>query len=121
MLGTIEEMMPIAVTGISFSSINLISRINKNKTRIIFFSIIILYFLFKFDIFKKFEGYVYPDILLNDFSSIFLFIIFSLISLEQIKKKIYIIFLKNITKFTGGIYFLKKILTIIYITKKNNI
>ena len=86
-LGAIREMLPIAVTNISFSSINLISKIKNYKKRIIFFSIIIIYILFKYDIFIKYKGFRYPEILLNNFSAIFLFIFFSLIPLEKIINK----------------------------------
>ena len=106
-IGTIEEMIPIAVTSICFSSINLISKIKKYKKRIIFFSIIIIFILLKYDIFIKYEGFRYPEILLNNLASIFLFILFSLIPLENISNKNHLFFFINsITKFTGGIYYL---------------
>ena len=121
-LGTIEEMIPIAVTGFTFSYLKLIEKINKfqNKKRILFFSLSIIYFLFKYDIFIKYEGFRYPDILLNNFSAIFLFISFLSISLETIKNKKINLLINGITKFTGGIYYLHififKILKIFKIT-----
>ena len=107
-LGTIGEMVPIAVTSISFSSINLTTKLKYYKKRILFFSTIIIYILFKYDIFIKYEGFRYPEILLNNFAAIFLFIFFSLIPLEKLtnKNQLYFFFINNITKFTGGIYYL---------------
>lgn len=107
-IGTIEEMIPIAVTSICFSSINFTSKLKNYKKRIIFFSIIIIYILLKYDIFIRYEGFLYPEILLNNLASIFLFILFSLIQLENISNinKLYFFFINNITKFTGGIYYL---------------
>lgn len=101
-------MIPIAVTSISFSSIDLNLKLKNYKKRIIFFSLIIIYILFEFDIFINYEGFHYPEILLNDFASIFLFISFSLIPLENIANKnhLFFFFINNITKFTGGIYYL---------------
>lgn len=110
--GTIQEMLPISVTGITFSSLNLIKKIQKChiKKRIIFFSLTIIYFLFKYNVFIKYRGFRYPDILLNSFSAIFIFIFFSAISLEKIKsKKIYSLII-TITQFTGGIYYLHLII-----------
>ena len=65
-------MLPIAVTGLTFSYLKLNEKINKyqKKKTILFFSIVIIYFLFKYDIFIKYEGFGYPDILLNNFINV---------------------------------------------------
>ena len=121
LLGTMEEMIPITATSITLSSINIGSKLKKYKydKRIILFSITIIYFLFKYDIFIKYKGFYYPEILLNNLSANFLFIFFSSIDFGKIKNAKVLFIIKYFSKFTGGIYYLHMIIFIII--KKSNL
>lgn len=109
-------MIPFAVTGFTLGSLNLIYLLISYRKRAIFFSLIIIIFLFKYDIFIGIKGLYYPGIELN-LGATFLFIFFSIIIVKSItNKKIYLI-LENLTKYTGGIYYLH-ILIRNYLKKK---
>jgi len=101
-------MFPIAVTGLSFSSLNIISKLEKLRIKAILISFLIIIFLFKYDIFVIKTGYLYRSIIFN-IAAINLFILFSLIPFEKIKNNIIISIIINITKNTGGIYYIHAI------------
>ena len=67
-----------------------------------------LYFIYNFNVFGKFKGFIYSGINQN-IAGICLFISFSLIPFNKLKNRIIIIFIKTITRYTGGIYYLQKI------------
>lgn len=104
-VGLIIEIFPIAVTGLSLSSIDFINLLHKNNINAILLSLLSLFIVKKYDIFNNIIGNLYQGIKLN-VSSIFLFIIFSQISFKYIKSKKIIDFIKGLTKFTGGIYYI---------------
>lgn len=115
-LGTILEMLPFSIAGFTFGSINLILLLSSYRKRTIFFSLIIIIFLFKYDIFMLIKGFFYPGIELN-LGATFLFSLFSIILVEpKMKKKLYFI-IGSLTKYTGGIYYLH-ILLRNYLKKK---
>lgn len=103
--GSIIEIITYAITGLSLASYNLMNKINliKEKKKLIFASIIILYFIKKYDIIRSPRGFRYPGVSLN-VGGIFLLICFSFISLEKKPKVLFII--KHFTNYTGGIYYL---------------
>ena len=107
-IGSLIELLPLAVNGIFLKSINLLSIINKYSTFFKFFLICILFLLFQYDIFINKPGVRYPRVSLNLISSLVIIMFFGTLTLEKIKKKIYII-IKNITEFTGGIYYIHSI------------
>ena len=115
-VGYLAETLPIAATGLSISSIDIIN-ISKKKC---FFNIIsytlILYILFKYQIFFPVYGFGKQGILLN-LEAVFVFVIFSLIRLDYLNKKL-LIFIKYLTNFTPGVYFIH---TNIYLILKNKI
>ena len=93
-------IIPFAVTGFSFSSINIINHSKSYRFKIIMFSIIIFAFLDYFNIFV--ELYEYSGIRRN-ISSICLFFTFSLFPFENYYIKT---FIKYLTRYTAGIYYL---------------
>ena len=107
--GLIIEIFPIAVTGLSLSSIEIIQLFNGNSSNAISLSFLSLYIIKKYNIFVSIKGNFYPGIILN-VSAIFLFIIFSQISFKYIKDKKKLDLIKEITKYTGGIYYLHVII-----------
>jgi len=105
----IIEMMPIAVTGLCLRNINIFKTIKNDKIKYIFFSMIILFFIYNYNVFGNFKGFGYNGIK-NNIAGICLFISFSLIPFNKIKNKIIISFINTITKYTGGIYYLQVII-----------
>ena len=103
-LGNIIEIIPFAVIGLLFGSINLIEKFKKYRFKIIYLCFFNLYFLFKYHLFKNIKGFFYPGII-PGIGGIFLFILFSLIPLENIQNKTIISICKCISNYTGGIYY----------------
>ena len=115
-VGSIVEILPLAVTGIIFGSINIINIMNNFKITCIIISIIIIYFLFEYNIFNDILGFRYPGIKVN-MGGIFLFLCFSVLPIEKIKSRNFIRFINCLTRYTGGIYYLHFIL-FLYLRKK---
>jgi len=113
MLGVsrIIEMMPIAVTGLVLKNIDIFKTIKNDKKKYISFSMIILFFIYNYNVFGNFKGFGYNGIKSN-IAGICLFISFSLIPFNKIKNKTIISFITTITKYTGGIYYLQGIIGI---------
>ena len=111
-LGSFLELLPFAVSGITLYYLEVITKLKKNRKLSIFFIEAIIFLILKFDIFVKIKGYFFPGIFLN-IGGICLFILFSLFSFRN--KKL-VAFLKIITKFTGGIYYIHK--ACYYVLKK---
>ena len=104
--GSLIELMPVAIIGCIFSSINLLSKIKNFSINFILFLIYTMIILFKFDIFKNKPGFRYSNVLLDIFGAINLFLLFGSLSFESIKNEKYIQTIRNITRFTGGIYYI---------------
>ena len=104
-LGTIVELLPYSVVGITLSFLDIITKLKKYKRLASFYCIVITFLILKFDIFVRIEGFIYPGILLN-IGAICIFILFSLFSFENSSL---IFLLKIIIKFTGGIYYIHNI------------
>ena len=104
-VGLIIELFPIAVTGLFLSSFQFIQLFQKNRLKAIVISSLSLFIVKKYDIFSNISGNFYQGILLN-VCAIFLFIIFSQISFNYIKSQIIKNFIMEITKYTGGIYYI---------------
>ncbi len=103
--GSIIDIIPYAVTGLSLASYNLLNNINKikEKKKVVFVTIIILFFIKKYDIIRSPRGFRYQGISQN-IGGIFILICFSFISFEKKYKALFII--KHFTNYTGGIYYL---------------
>ena len=108
-VGLIIELIPIAVTGLFLSSIQIISLFQENSIKAIIISILSLFIVKKYDIFNNILGNMYQGLLVN-VCAILLFIIFSQISFNYIKSRKIIIFIMQITKYTGGIYYIHGII-----------
>lgn len=104
-VGYFVETFPLAVTGITFSSLNLISTLQKYRFKSIFFSIIFIFMLFKYKIFILIKGFGKQGFMLN-IGSLLFFILFYLLPLEKIKISNINSFISYITNYTAGIYFL---------------
>ena len=105
-VGSIFELLPFAVVGVILNYLNIILLLKEFKLKAIFFIGIIIFLIFEFDIFVRINGFFYPGILHN-VGGICIFILFSLFSFQNRGLKFLLI---NITKFTGGIYYIHTIL-----------
>ena len=103
--GRFPEAIPNAVTGFSFAFLEIITSLKKYRLNAIFYSSIILIMISKYRIFDDVKTFKYGGLRLNIASSC-IFIIFSLLPLEYIKNKTIINFIKQITRYTGGIYYM---------------
>jgi len=117
-IGYLVEIIPTITTGLTLSSLNIINRLEKYKSKTCMFLIIIIYFIFKYDIFININGFCYKGFIIN-FGSIPFFIFFSLLPLKYIKNRIIINLIKYATQYTNGIYCLHSIIS--YYLKKINI
>ena len=94
------SFVPLSCLGIIFASSKIIIFLESNSKTSSFLSCVIIYFLFKYDVFVNFRGY---NGFKYFFSSTSLFVAFYLLPLEKIYpllKKL----IKLITKYTNGIY-----------------
>lgn len=103
-LGSFLELLPFAVAGITLHYLDIIIKLKKNKKFSFYFFLAIIFLILKFDIFVKIKGCFFSGIFLN-IGGICIFILFSLFSFMN--KKL-VSFLKIITKFTGGVYYVHK-------------
>jgi len=100
----IFEMMPIAITGLILRKIDILKKISNDKKNVFFFSIIVLYLIYNYNVFGAIKGFNFVGIKLN-IAGICLFVSFSLIPFHKINNKIILSILKIITRYTGGIYY----------------
>jgi hypothetical protein len=108
-LGRFAEGLPNAVSGFYIASKNF-TIILKNKSRIaIMNSLIILIFITKFNVFSDIKTFKYGGIRLN-IAGICIFFIFYLFPFNAIKNKFLINLIKQLTNFTGGIYFIHNLI-----------
>ena len=101
-LGCFVEMLPISVTGCMLSSHEIFSLIN-DKIKAIYFSIMCLFLIFFYDVFKFIKSISFSGISLN-VGSILLFIIFYLIPFNYIKSTTFKNIILILTNCTQGIY-----------------
>ena len=116
--GRYSEMFPLAVTGFSIAAFNLIEKIRNYKKNAQIISLIILFFITKYNVFSEKKSFKYSGFRLN-ISAICLFINFSLISTYEIaKSKFTVKIIKKISGYTGGIYFTHYLIGRGYIIQK---
>ena len=102
----IIQLIPVAVIGLTFGSVNLINLLSKCQLRVAIMSFLFLICLFKFEIFKSHDGFLYQKVELNSLGAIDLFIFFSSLPFDKIKNTKVINFIKLISNNTGGIYYI---------------
>lgn len=110
-IGSFVEMLPISATGCFISSLNIFRLIN-NNIKAIYISIISLYLILFYEAFKFIPTISFSGIVLN-VGSVFLFIIFYLFPLNNIKSTILQNILLAVTNYTQGIYSLHLITKVI--------
>lgn len=106
-LGKECEFIPLAVTGFILAEFNIFEKIHKNKIKSFFISTILYKMIQYYEIFAHLKGVQYSGIKLN-VCSICLVFIFSLYP-SELKKRYQKIF-KILTNFTGGIYYIHRII-----------
>lgn len=102
-LGCLIEMIPLGVIGCNYNSIKLLSKMEEIPLYNQIILLILLYFLFKYDLVINILGFRYPLVLLNIMASTTLLILFNSFKIDQLLLLNPIIII--ITKFTGGIYY----------------
>ena len=115
-MGSIIELMPIAVIGCIFCSIDILSKIKHCSFFYHIILLLVIFILFQYDIFVGFPEFRFSNILLFSSASTSLFLFFSSLSFEKITNENIILIIRNLTKFTGGIYYIHPIL-LGYLTK----
>ena len=118
-MGSIVEIIPFTVTGLTLASYNLLKEINeiKEKKKIIFVNIIVFFFITKYDIIRSIIGFRYPGVALN-VGGICLIICFSFITF---KKPFFLFSFRLITNYTGGVYYLHIVVLNIFKKKISSI
>jgi len=104
-LGRIAEIFPFTITGLYLGSLNIFDLLNIHKIKTFIFSSLIFCFLEIYSVFSIIKGISYSGIDKN-IRAISLIFIFSLSSFEQITNKKIKIFLRHISNYTGGIFYL---------------
>ena len=89
--------------GITFGSLNILTIVKNYRKRVIFFCLYILYFLRDFLIIIKL---FYLRCIIFGIGASVIFILFSILPLENIKNKTITFLIKNITNYSGGIFYL---------------
>ena len=108
-IGTLIELLPMALMGCILSYIYQIFRPSFLSLYPHFIMSFTIYILFQFNIFIRQPGFLYPNVSLNILASTNLFLLFFSFPFENSKYKKYSSIILNITKFTGGIYYIHPI------------
>ena len=101
-VGNLIETFPITISAFSLANFNAQKICLKYRTCCLLFSFIVLHLIMNYNIFSNINGFSSPGIK-QIIISLFLFIFSSLIPLEIFNEKILYI-IKQITKYTQGIY-----------------
>lgn len=101
-LGTFS-IFPICITGFTIASINFLKILKEYRIKILIFSYISIFFLFKYDIFTNLGGH---KGIMNNIAAISFFFGFYFLPFENINSKLRIIIIKA-TSYTQGIYCLQ--------------
>ena len=108
-LGRFAEGLPNAVSGFYIASKNFTTILKSNARITIINFFIILSFITKFNVFSDIETFKYGGIRLN-IAAICIFFIFYLFPFWKIKNKFLINIIKQLTSYTGGIYFIHNLI-----------
>ncbi len=104
-VGYLSETIPLAITGLTISSFDLINKIKKIRIKCFIFSLLFIFMLFKYDIFISINGFGKQG-LMHNFGGLTFFILFSLFPFNNYNNIIIKKIIINFTNFTAGIYFL---------------
>ena len=85
--GSLIELMPVAIVGCIFSSINLLSKIKHFSKNFSFFLLYTMIILIQFDLFIGKPGFRYSNVLLDIFGAINIFLLFGSLSFEKVKNE----------------------------------
>ena len=118
LLGRMFEMMPYAVIGFTLGYYNIINILQNMKIKTFIFSILIYNFVDDYKVFADVQGFLYTGIYLT-IRSVCVIFIFSLFPSDKINNEYLTKFLKIITNYSGGVYYLHWSL-ITYLNKFNN-
>lgn len=102
-IGLVPELFPIAVTGLLIAHMNIINTLKKYRNNTIFLSLFVLIMITKYSYFNEIVGLFYQGVKLN-ISGVLLFFIFLIFPFK--KNSIIELAIKQITSYTGGIYYL---------------
>ena len=116
-LGRLAEGFPNAVSGFYIASKKFPIILKSNLKITIINSFIILLFITKFNVFSDFKTYKYGGIRLN-IAAICIFFISYFFPFGEIKNEFLINIIKQLTSFTGGIYFIHNLIGRGYIIKR---
>ena len=114
-----NELIPFAVTGFTISSFKILNILGKYKFNTFFISLLSYILTEKFDIFSQVFGIAYHGIKLNVLS-VCLIIIFSLFPSKISNRKLNF-FLKIITNYSGGIFYLHQAIQFCFQNSINDI
>lgn len=119
-VGELNEVMPMSVSGSIIASSNLLQIIQISYKKVIYFSCVGLFIILKYNIFSDINFFAFGGIIL-DVGSVLIFIIFYLLPLTSIKSLIINKIIKQIAKYTQGIYSIHQIIRFTLISKFNSI
>jgi len=108
-LGREIEIIPFAVTGFILSDLNIINKLDNRKLATFFFSLLIYNFSVHYSIFREIQGISYSGVKLNIHSVCIIFL-FSLFSNENLKNNYFKKVIIQMTKFTGGIFYIHQLI-----------
>ena len=112
----IIEMVPIAVSGIIIAKMEILKKLFNHRIISIFFCFCYLFLIYNYNIYASFKGFPYSGIE-NNSAGICIFISFSLIPFEKIKNNLFFTIIKQLTSYTGGIYYFHGIIGRLLINK----
>ena len=115
--GRFFESIPNAITGYTIAYLNLIQKLRIFRFKTWFFSISILIIISKYSVFDNLKTFKYGGLRLNIAASC-IFIIFSLLPLENLESKSFQKFIKQITSYTGGIFYMHYLIGSSFLIKK---
>lgn len=101
-VGNLIETLPIAIFSLSLASIKFHQFLLNKRKKYLFFSFVFLNFLSNYRVFAFLRGFSSTGIK-QIFTSLFLFTFFYLIPFENLNLKL-LLFIKQLTKYTQGIY-----------------
>ena len=102
-IGVFVEVLPLSVVGFIISSIDFFQIVKHCRGKTMLYSFIGLFFIFRYNIFIRIKNNNFAGFE-NNICSLFIFIIFYLLPLENINSEVLNICICQITNYTQGIY-----------------
>lgn len=119
-VGQFAEVMPLSVSGSVIAFFNIFKILEKSRYKSIFYAIVVLCFIFKYDIFVHTKKFGFDGLVL-EVGSIATFFLFYLLPLNNISSYLFNTILIILTNYTQGIYCLHLILFHTFKNKINSI